>query len=701
MSSVNLGAVDQQNIDLTRIEDQPGAPGYIEPVVEADAVEVSAPTQKFEWNVERLFVHDPKHSMARTWFVRILSLIVGIPVLLLDLGRRLAFSVGLVNGKSWSLIDKTADACQAISDKVSGVYSSIMGTKELSLEEQNASSKQRIHAQAARMIEGYNKLNGGYFHTNSSFSSPYALSGEKQVHDAKLKLVEEVNAFVARNATSPEDFSATLDTAKGMVWSSIVEAAKDDFYIANKIERIGEPDLLRDVAFNEFLDSMNKNVLAEQFVEVASRNDQFAAGLKKGVETAVLTESQAKQALVVQAQQVYAQGLQTGVQEAERAVTHLLDSGIKEKIVTRNEAVAINQGIQPEVETLALAAAKDLARANTPDNQVKVKLVKVSKDLQNAKRLKPENVSQFLTSAEAHVARVRDALQADQQRAQEEANRVEAQRVAAVQKAADQQSLLGQFEGMLGLIARKQSQLTGQFLKYDEMDNARREIGEQLENIRNAKVVIRGQEITVLEAAAEYYAAVSLISRSNLTAVQRKQQMDALRGQGFTQTTVDRIKALEALEPRLTQLIDDQERLANEIEAQHNEIVRLRAVYNVFRRNNFGGLEQANRRSIVDREVVINRTQKTLNDRHALLIGRTGIIARLRIDEPSVPVNIDPVGNRQEVAALVEEFERMQGASAPALVEPRSTARKIFDGVTYPVRAPLGLIYRGIRKVTG
>lgn len=689
MSSVTR--IEPSAPPLSELVDQPGAPGFDDPVVDATGVDSGEPTQKFEWNVERLFVHDPKHSMARTWFVRILSLVIGIPVLILDIGRRIAFSMGLVNGKSYSLIDKASDACQAVANKVNA----LMAPKELTLEEQNKISKERIYAATQTLVDGYQRLNGGYFHTNSSFSSPYALSAERQIRDAKQALVREVNEFVARNATSPDDFAATLQSAKEFVWASIVDVAKDEFYISNKVERIGEPDLLRDVAFNEFIDALDKNVIAQQFVDVAARNGEFVAGLKKGVESAVLSESQAKKALETQAHQVYAQGLETGVKAAEQAVNNLLDAGIKERVVTREEAVAINNSIQPDVEDLALAAARDVAQSNTPEKDVKVKLIKMSKDLEKVRRLKPENVSEFLTSAEGHIERARQTVQADRQRVQEEADRVEAERVAAVQKAADQQSLFGQFDGMLGLIAKRQSDLTAQFLKYDEMDNARREIGEQVEGIRNGRVVIRGQEITVLEAAAEYYAAVSLISRSQLTAAQRKQQMDALRGQGFSQTTVDRIKALEALEPRLTQLIDDQEKLANEIEAQHNEIVRLRAVYNVFRRNNFNGLEVANRRAVVERETVINRTQKTLNDRHGQLIGRTGIIARLRIDEPSVPVNVDPNGNRQEVAALVAEFERA-GTVDTKMAPPRSTGEAIWDTLTYPVRAPYHL-YQWLR----
>ncbi len=164
--------------------------------------------------------------------MRVLSVLLlpfTILTLIVDLGRRLAFSAGLVNGKSFSLITKTGEAAQAVASKVQSVYKSYMG-KDLTVEQLNERSQKEIQAHAKQLVDGYRALNGGTFHTNSSFSSPHALNGERQISRAQTDLINDINAFVARNATTAEDFVQVLAQAKAMVSEQINEAAGDDVF---------------------------------------------------------------------------------------------------------------------------------------------------------------------------------------------------------------------------------------------------------------------------------------------------------------------------------------------------------------------------------------------------------------------------------------------------------------------------------------
>jgi hypothetical protein len=453
---------------------------------------------------------------------------------------------------------------------------------------------------------------------------------------------------------------------------------------------------LGSVATAEFKDAfdrlVSKGVLADQFIDIAHRGDHFVEDLKKGVELGVLSEAQAKEALSGKAQESYMQGLKTGAQEAETVVTAVLNTAIKEGVASRAEAVVINERIQPDVEDLAVATAKDLARDDIPEVQIKTRLIQASNILQKAKRLKGADVSTFLTSAEAALTKAKREVEAERTRLKEEADRMEAARVALAQKESDQQNLLDQFVGMLDLIATKQRALVAQFASYDEMEVERQTLSEQLNALRDEAVTIRGSSVTVFSAAAEYAEALSTIMGSRMTPVERKKQMDALEEQGFTKQTIAKIEQLRVLEPRLRDLIDRQAALAVDAERNHDGVVTLRAVYHVFRKLHIKSLIKPNRQAVVAKEAVVQRAQKNLNDRHLGLIGKSGIRARLSLDQPSVPVNVDPAANEEEVRALVALFRKpvVADASKPKkeeeLAPAPSTLQWIYNGVTAPLR---------------
>lgn len=690
--------VEKETELTTTSSNMPGIEGVAQP--EEGSVQPEAQKNQFEWNVGRIYSQDPNLSQARVWLVRILSTLLVFPVVLtvlIDLGRRFAFAAGLVNGKSWSLIDEVSEGSKAVADRVSALFQS----KVLSLEEENERAGERIRGLARRLVNGYLDLNGGYLHTNSSFSSPLALSAEKEIARAQRDLTHEVNAYVARNATKTEDFVAQLDAVKGIVKDAIDIAARDEFYIENKVERLGPPQFLKDVVNEEFSKILESNqpVFARQFVEAAKQAPDFVKSLKNGIQSNILTEEQLKEALQTQVQVVYDQGLETGLVEASNASRELLQSAEKEKLVTKQEAVAIAESVLPDVEKLAVAAAREIARKlgpSTTEAEVDQMLVKTADSLRAQGKLKAEEVNQFLTEAKVHLTKAKETVEAEAFRAKQEAEGIEAQRVAEVQKAADQQSLLGKFMGMLGLINQKQDEIIAQFLRYNELEQGRQTITNQLEETRNAVVTVQGAQMTVLQAADRYYKEVGVISnKRNLTAVQKQQQIKDLANGDFSQQTIDKINELKALEPQLTGIIDEEAALSQEIDRQQEETVRLIAVYRVFRYNNFGGLETDNRKTVSENEKSLFAVQKTINATYGQLAQKeTKFLNRLRPAELTVPVNVDPEGNRREVEAILDAFEKSKKVTqeTPAA---RSLTRKLYDGtkyygyqMTYPVRAP-------------
>ena len=688
-------------VELTETPTTTSAPSA--PVAEAAAQDAKT---NFEWNVGRLYSSEPGKSTARTWAVRILSTLLVFPLVLtaiVDLGRRLAYSVGLVNGKSFSLIDKASAGCKAVADKVSSVYQSYC--KPLTKEELNAKSQAAIKAHSEKLVDGFKALNGGYLHTNSSFSSPAALNAERQIEKAKVDLIAEVNTYVARNATGTEDFVAHLTTAKAMVASSLAEVAGDAFYIQNKSERSGPRPFIRDWANVEFQAALEGNKqTVEQFVGFAKQEPDFAAGLKKGVEAGVLTDKQAKSALKQQVEAVYSQGLETGLEAANTGAERLLESGVTAQVVSKEEAASVDESIQPDVDVLADAAARDVARKQQTnpaitEDEITIQLTKAADGLKQKKKLKPEDETKFLTAAKAQLAKAKEAVEAETLKQKQEADELAAKQVAEVQKAADQSSLLGKFVGMLGLIAKKQEELTAQFLKFDELEAKRQTVTDSLETIRTTAVTVRGVPMTILQAAGEYYKAVSAISNSGQTPAAKKQQVKDLGNQGFSQQTIDKINQLKALEPQLTEVLDQQDALAQAIDTQHEEVATLMAKFKVYKKNNLAQLEVRNRKVVTDTEKRIETVQRTLDQRHRQLAQvDTSLIGRLR-PEPLRVVNIDPTANKEEVEALVDAFGRSQAIeddSVPTAI-PRTTiawngVKRAVSFVATPVTYPISAI---------
>jgi hypothetical protein len=713
-SNIFLPTDGTREVEATHVSPTPLSPSA--PELKNNVSDIQK--NNFEWNVGRLFHHEEGSS----WIVTILSTVLVFPLLLtliVDIGRRAAFSVGLINGKSWSLVSELSSTAQAVAQKTSAVFKDIIGSRPKTLEDQNRESHEKIRDLAEKLVEGYKGLDGGYFHTNSSFSSPAALEAERQIAKAHSDLQSEITKFISRNTNGTDQFAQVLEQANTMVQIGINDAAGDSFYIENKIERTGPRPLIKNVAFREFLkvqNSSNHSLLSQQFIALARQEPDFASSLAHGLETGVLSTSQAKTAMVREVLKSYDVGLKEGLDSAEDLSENLLLSAIQNKIVTEEEATAISDLIRPEVDVLAVAVAKDVARKETPQTselEVTQQISKAADKLKEKKRLKDNDESRFLTLAKSQVEKAKEALAAEMLKAQAEAAEIEAQNVAQVRKVADQTSLLNQFLSMIGLIGKKQEELSVEFLNFDQLERKREEVTNQLNSLRETNVTINGQKMTALVAAGEYYKAVGRISGdSNLSSKAKQDRIRDLVNQGFSQQTINKIIELRGLEPQLTEVIDQMAALSTEIDRRHEELGKLVATYKVFRKNNFAGLQAQNRKLVSEPEKKVGEVQKELDSKHKKLTqAGKGLISRLR-PEPIKLVNVDPEGNRIEVAELVKNFEESQmpvKEPEPVVVVPApapSLARRALDGTmnlgykfTWPVRYPVGLVASGISSI--
>ncbi len=622
----------------------------------------------FEWNVSRIYNHEEGCSKTKTWAVRILSSILIFPVLLtfiVDIGRKIGFEAGLLSGKSFSLIEQMGAGCKAIADKAGAAYKSFSTPLTITPEQLNQKSEQAIKNHAEKLINRYNALNGGSFHTNSSFSSPSALKAEKQIIRAQSDLIAEINVYVNRNATGTADFLSHLNRAEEMANSSIREAAQDAPYIENKMKRTGPRPFLRDVAQREFsvrLKDANQSVNAEKFIALAAQEPDFARSLSHGITTQIVTKEQAHKAVSDTAYTIFHEGLEKGLEEADSRFEGLLSSALTNKVVTDVEASLINESIQPTVQDLAAAAAIDVSSNQAPDTtevELEHQLSKIAEKLVEKKKLKKENESQFLTEAKAQLAKAKDVIVEQSLKAEKEAQEIEAQKVIEVQKAANQQALLGKFTGLLALIGTKQEALADQFQKLNQLEGKRAEITAQLEAIRNTEVTIKGQKMPILLAQNEYLKAKALISsNSRLTSHQKNEQTKGLSEQGFTQHTIDKMHELLTLDPKHNQITQEIDLLSAEIHTQHEELGKLNSTYKLFRKHNLGGLEDSHRQTVESDALKVLKSQNILNRQHKNLNpGSHGLLSRVKSGlSKSSPVSAD--ANRAEVEALLLAVEQ-------------------------------------------
>ncbi len=631
---------------------------YLSSEQQQKPVEVTGTTQtgekKFEWNLGRLLYKQPGETEAHAWTVRVLSVLFVLPVgltAIVDVGRRLAFSANLCNGKSWSLIDQVSASCKALAHKVNSYFT----PKKLTLEELNARSKEAMENQAKRLVSGFRQLNGGYLHSNGSFTTPTAQNGEKEIRKAKEALTEIVKAFVARNAAKTENFVDTLNDALRAIQGFLKKAARDDVYFPSKVERTGDEPLLCVHAFREFV-AFCKPVFSEQFIELAKGDANFAQSLKTGVDQNILTQDEAKKEIGTRAQEVYDACLDSGVDEADQKQKEILDAAIGTGLMTQEEATAVERQEQP-VEKLALATAKDVAKQGNQDEAlVSQQFAKIAEQLIEKGKLAAKDQSEFMTEALKHLSQAKAALEADKEaakkaaedavrKAKEEAELAEAQKVAAAQKEVEQAALQKDFEDFLELLFQEIQTLHARIERRNRLEEECRQIIQNL-----------GTAGTPLLDTETLYRKVREISTSKKTDVQKKEELDKLIPQNFGQRAVDSITQRSELVQKLKEKIDEMAKICDlEIQPQLGVWKIFISKYNVFNRNNRARLEEANRRKIAEIEKNLNSAIKPVQN----------LCDKLRLTlSATPPVNSDAEVNRAEVAKILGDWRKVKEEAA-------------------------------------
>lgn len=661
--------------------------------VSTPAVEVAGTVQSvernFEWNVGRLFKHEEGHSKARTWAVRVLSVALVLPLVLtviVDLGRGLGFMIGnksatvgkYFDGKSFSLIDKVSTGVKTISDKVRVAYKNFMHP-EYTVEQLNQFSEKAMKAHVAKLVDGYRSLNGGRIHSNDSFSTPTALAAENQIVQAQKDLIAVANEMIARNATQVEGFESYTQSVNDKIDAMIREAAGDDRFVANKTVREGTPELMSEVAIRE-LDKAceaNQPVVAQQFVEVAKQDEDFVAALGSGIEQEVLTEAQAKQALIAQAPVVFSESLESGLDAAVKAEKEFVESAVEAEIITQEEGAQIAS--KAAVVQLAAAAAKDVQKSRTPAEKpeaVQAKIVKAADQLIRDKKLASTDKSVFMTEVQKNLQAAAAAAEADrialdtarqqaEVEAQQQTQAIEAERLAQVKKAEDQSNLFGKFNDLLTILTKKQVSLTEQIELRDKLNVEREKLTKDHDNIVNTTVMVKGNQETLLKAEQLYQAELNKISaKKNLTDAERSAQINALVSSGdFSEQIIELMTKLKELTPELQAKTKEVSDAAEKVENINVELQTLVQVYRVFSASHKAELETDKRNQVVVLEKGVFDAQEKLNQRINDLF-KHGIMARLR---PQVAVvNTTRDGNEAEVNALIAEHNT---ASAPEAEE--------------------------------
>jgi len=478
----------------------------------------------FEWNVGRLYSATQEgHSSARTWAVRILSTLLVFPVVLtaiVDIGRRLAYEADLIDGKSWSLIDKTSQAASSATTKVSELF---FGKD--TIEKQNNRSEKAMKSLVGKIVDGYRSQNKTLGSRNDSFSGP----AYDKIHNGGESLAAEVNSYIARNASKAEDFVALKTVLLGKIQQFFKEAAGKEHYVLTKTRHETNPILISDLAFVKFVDSLDTSGHSGKVIDTANRefantrhdsgsvsgeqisavssSPETATGtstaaptasrvttpeehiqkLKKAVNGGVATKEQVAADFEQSIPQAVADALNNeGLARSTEVQKGLLDEAVKQKLLTPEQAQRISQGICPDVNQLAEGAAKDIVAINPVsvegtgviDDQ---EIVKVADKLKEQGKLNADNIGAFKAQVTKRVPEIRaekaqraaaHAAVVAQKQKEAEARILEARKTAdaaALKEKQDNEAVAATLKAAQAEAAQKQGNLFGHFQRYLEI----------------------------------------------------------------------------------------------------------------------------------------------------------------------------------------------------------------------------------------
>lgn len=641
---------------------------------------------QFESNLVRIF-KDEGHSKARTWAVRILSTLTILPLLfavVTDALRYVAFRCNLVDGKSFSLVDKASagvqsltEAAQKTAEKVKNIYQSYTAPKVLSTEDLNVQFKDAITDNVKKLIDGYRTLNN-----ESSFGSKSARNAEREIQKAKESIVSEINTYLGRNASGAEDFIMHLDAASRFVQEEILRVAGNDVYVPNKVVRLGPPPSLALVAQAEFVEFAQLKKFEEAYIALAKQEEDLPTSLKMGMKNGIVSEARAKEVVKSEIPRIYTETLkEEGLEAAEKVFSQTTSAAVEKELIASEEVESLVR--IENTDALANAVAKDIASIeleegiDEPEMRIGNAVLEASEELIASGRLDPEEKNEFVSKTIALVEETKTQKEEDSIREKELEEQREVERVAEEQRSADQQALVENFTNTLGYIHGKQQQLQGLYQELDSLDALLQSLSKQVREIRHSKVDVNGKSMQVLEAESTYWKQIEEALEKG-TAEQKHTRIQDLAGQGLSEQAIEKINQLESLKPQILEVLGPMTELVRQIQSLQKEIVECQDVYQVFEKNHRKGLEKQNQETVDGLKNAVFKDQESLDRTYnKKIVGNAGIIARLKTKAPKDPVNKDREANAQRVYEIAESFKASQVPVEEEQPEP-SLLRRIF-----------------------
>lgn len=564
---------------------------------ELTSVEGTVVERKFESILSNeIYASKEGQSRLRTVAVAVLSTVTGliVAVAVYDLVRYGLFKLGACNGKSWSLIDQASNQLKTIFDRSAEI-------QEPKTDDLNEHSKKAMKRHVNQIVEGYRKQQGGMFF-GQFFDSSRAIDGEKQIARAQKALAQDITDFLAQNSQTAEEFLDQFTLIKGYVQSLFVEAAKDDIFIENKIERKGPRPLLSEIAIREFehslqasqkanspilkqfLGQVDKDFVVEQTNSPSSTQsvERLVKNLSVGMKEQILTPEQAKAEVVLRAKDVYTQALESsGPKSAQVVLNHLAEASTQGELIQPGEDAQIIEQAQFTPTELAEAVAKMLIQyqIENPNGKPVVLdqiLFGVADELVAQGKLSTQDIPRFVNEtrerfdaaqaeiqlqteeaeAAVHLRMQQEAEAAEALKVQEEANRA-----AEAQKAKEEelvirnkQNLFDLSKNMLNGLSDLQARLLEKYMAYDQMGQERAQVIEMLNLARTATVAIGKDKkvMTVLQAIEYRSKKIAAINASNREP--KKQSIEQAQfDQDFGAEAIAIISQLQNLEELLNQ----------------------------------------------------------------------------------------------------------------------------------------------------
>ena len=698
-----------------------GVPCVTPATVEASGVVSSSEPRKFEWNLGRLLYKQNGETETRAWTVRVLSLALVFPAVLtalVDLGRGLGFLIGNKNatfakyfdGKSFSLIDKASAACKALSTKVDTLYKSIIAPP--TLEQLNLRSEKTLKNLARKLTDGYRAQHGGYFTSNSSFSSPGAINGEKQVNLAQKEILAELSTNIQRNVTDPAKLESYKADLEKKIFNLVKDAAKDDLFVKNKVYRAGPQPKLADVARKElrnFFQKASQQLLNEQFVNLAKKQDTLVENLAAGVDAGTITLEKAQEAIKEQAPTLYMGKLAEGFKKAGAALKAFFSSVVEKKLMTDAQVQAIV--VRPDVDMLSAFAASEIAQNEESELGDKTAITQTADRLIKEGRLDEKDKSKFSVYVLAQIPKMRAEIQAQriaklekEQEAlaisKEAEAAINAEKAAQLQAQEVQTSLWGRFLDLIGLIFVKQDAVKGLFAEHDQLVLDRKQIAEELKNLRDQTVVFKGQKMKLLIAEEKYSEELSkILAKEGITDKKRQSLVTQLVSFDSGEKTIELIQQMRSLVQRSTEMVALLASHSDQIQDEIKALATLNGVYSVYSKNHKGQFIERSRKEIGSIEKTLQKGQVFISEKYKLLFQNQDVDA-LRPAKSVVDTDLE--GNLADVEAILSASKVVEEPRVVVTEEPEAiVAEEEPEVVAAPAQKPrAGLLdlFRAVRN---